>query len=127
MAAGEDLLIDRVLDVDCSKAWGGKALPHCPCLTRSRARGLWILSRGRRMRPEEALRLQGVDPELWCFEMTSSQQFAAAGNSMSVNVIRWRVLAFLVAMALLPRRPGRDPHRCSKLVMQSVNRFQLLR
>ena len=78
---------DRILDIDCSLKWASKSCTHSPCLTASRTRGLWLLSRGRRVRPDEALRLQGIDHKNWVFSMTSAQKFAAAGNSMSVSVL----------------------------------------
>ena len=60
---------------------------HCPCLTKSRTRGLWLLARGRRLTADEALRLQGFDVDHWSFRMSSAQKFAAAGNAMSVSVL----------------------------------------
>ena len=86
-AIGETLELDRVMDVDCAQQWGGKSKTWCPCLTRSRTRGLWLLRRGRRMRASEALRLQGVDESKWVFNMSSAQKFAAAGNCMSIPIL----------------------------------------
>ena len=47
-----------------------------------------MLSRGRRLRPAESLRLQGIRMEDWAFDMTRPQIFGAAGNTMSVNVLQ---------------------------------------
>ena len=51
-----------VLDCDTSVEWRPKSFKPgvSPCMTYSRSSGLWITSRGRRMRPHECMRVQGI-------------------------------------------------------------------
>lgn len=85
---------DRVIDVDCSWRWMRPASQTCPCLLRSRKQGLWILSRGRRMRFWEAARMQGVVPDDLSWPSPGSA-FAMIGNAMSAPVLE-RILARLL-------------------------------
>ena len=78
---------DRILDADASRGRSPRSQTHSPCLTHSRRKGLWLLSRGRRMRMRETLALQGVDYFNWHWDMTDQQATAAAGNAMSVPVL----------------------------------------
>ena len=78
---------DRIMDVDCSLKWASKSHTHSPCLTTSRTRGLWLLSRGRRVRADECLRFQGISSSDWKFNLSDAQKYAAAGNCMSVTVL----------------------------------------
>ena len=96
---------DRIIDVDCCLPWSSLATTHCPCFTASRKRGLWLLSRGRRLRPHEALRLQGVSIQDWASSLTDSQMFEAAGSSMSV-VVLIELLRTLLPCAGLGRHLG---------------------
>ena len=51
----------RIFDCDASKSWCGLSKLTSPCLTRSGTKGLRLSSRGRRLRPAEAWRLQLID------------------------------------------------------------------
>lgn len=78
---------DRILDADSSTGRSPRSRTYSPCLTHSRSQGLWLLSRGRRMRMCETLALQGIEYRNWRWDMTDQQAIAAAGNAMSVQVL----------------------------------------
>ena len=84
-----------IIDCDGSPAYT-KAIPGVsPCITRSRYRGHWLTSMGRRMNLQETLRLQGFDD---CFEnpVSERQLRLMLGNGMSLNVLE-RFLLQLIA------------------------------
>ena len=58
-----------------------------PCLTASRKYGLWLMSRGRRMRAREALKAQGVRHQEYRWPRLDSELFCMAGNAMNLNVV----------------------------------------
>ena len=86
--AGVDLLAEeRVINIDCSVKRLGKSKPMCPCLLAGHGSGFWLMSRGRRMRPLEALRLQGVQATAFTWPESRVEMFRMAGNAMNVDVL----------------------------------------
>ena len=75
---------DRVLDIDASPDWASRSATVAPCLTHSRAQGLWLLSCGRRLSPAETLGLQGIPVDHLLWSMKGGQARAAAGNAVCV-------------------------------------------
>ena len=71
-----------------------------PCLTH-RANGHWITSRGRRIRLEEMMRLQGMGPTQFIKAASDAQLRAQLGNTMSVNVIERILMRVLPAAGLV--------------------------
>ena len=80
--------VDRIMDADASVGRAPASGTHCPCLTHSRGQGLWLVSRGRRLRARETLAMQGIRFDDWSWSMSSTQIIAAAGNSMSVPILK---------------------------------------
>ena len=97
---------DLVVDIDCSGPRLRPASSVVPCLTASRTQGLWLLSRGRRMRPREALRCQGVSPAKYAWNVSSSEMFRLAGNAVSVPVVEAVLQRLLEDLRLLEAEPG---------------------
>ena len=96
-----------VLDIDSSAGWGA-AMANCsPCLTRSRTQGFWLTNRGRRMRLQEAMRLQGLDSGFPVI-VSEGQMRKQLGNSMSVNVLERLLSRLLPAAQLSSGQPVRD-------------------
>ena len=46
-----------------------------------------MMKRGRRMRCHEALKAQGMRPNLWKWQKADGELFRMAGNAMNLNVI----------------------------------------
>ena len=86
-----------ILDCDSSPSRSKASLGITPCLTRSRGQGHWISNRGRRMNPQEMLRLQGwFGPFV---QVTTDLQLGQLlGNGMSVNVMQRIYCSLLPAM-----------------------------
>ena len=80
--------VDRIMDADASVGRAPASCTHCPCLTHSRGQGLWLVSRGRRLRARETLAMQGIRLDDWSWAMSPTQIIAAAGNSMSVPILK---------------------------------------
>ena len=78
---------DIVMDCDASASRSHPHPPVAPTLTRSRIQGLWVLSRGRRVRPHEAVRLQGIHPSSLSLPSDSRCTYALAGNAMSTCLL----------------------------------------
>ena len=78
---------DRIIDADASVGRHPRSSTHSPCLTHSRGGGLWLLSRGWRVRQHESLALQGIRYSSWSWPMSPIQATAAAGNSMSLPTL----------------------------------------
>ena len=100
---------DRVLDIDASSRFTSKSGLISPCLTHSRAQGLWLIARGRRMSPAEAIAVQGIDVRSYRWSMKPNQVRAAAGNAMCLPVLALileTVVPFVTApSSTLPRHP----------------------
>ena len=58
-----------------------------PCLIASRTQGLWVLTRGRRVRPAEALRCLGIDAAAYTWPDSRAEACRLAGNAMSRPVV----------------------------------------
>ena len=89
-----------VMDIDSSSG-RSKAMACCsPCMMRSRYKGHWLSTRGRRMNVDEMLRLQGFRPRHFRSVISATELGKQCGNAMSVNVLE-RVLAKLLPAARL--------------------------
>ena len=110
-AAGMEVLLDRghnalkethIINV----GRGGKGVAaevmsgRCPCILHAKPLMKWITNRGRMLKLNEALRLQGMSPEKMKKPgNVSERQFAMqVGNAMSVNVVE-RILTRLLPAA----------------------------
>ena len=78
---------DLVVDTEHSRGRRRIARPFSPCLFASRKKGFWILTRGRWMRPHEALRCQGVDVGAYQWPSSNAECHRLAGNGICVNVL----------------------------------------
>ena len=76
-----------VVDCDSSLRYSNYMHNVSPCLTKSRARGHWLLHKNRRMNINEMLRLQGFNPAQVAVAVSESTLGQQIGNAMSVNVI----------------------------------------
>ena len=65
-----------------------------------RGAGPWLLSRGRRLRPHEGARLQGIVPETLSWLLSRTRIFHLLGDSMSLNVVERILLAALKCIGL---------------------------
>jgi DNA (cytosine-5)-methyltransferase 1 len=74
------------------------------CMTKSRAGGHWVTSRGRTMNLDEMLRCQGMER---CFkQVTTDRQLGSMiGNAMSQNVLERLLIKVLPAAGLASGRP----------------------
>jgi len=72
------------------------------CLTKSRARGFWLTSRGRRMTLDEQLRVQGMQRS---FKQVVSDRVLGGqiGNAMSQNVVERLLIQLLPAAGLISK------------------------
>ena len=111
-----------VMDIDSSSG-RSKAMAGCsPCMTRSRYKGHWLSTRGRRMNIDEMLRLQGFQPSQFRTVVLSSELGKQCGNAMSVNVLE-RVLAKLLPAARLAvthKRARRLTHQTQAMSKDST-------
>eukprot|EP00437_Effrenium_voratum_P033962 CAMPEP_0181476626 /NCGR_PEP_ID=MMETSP1110-20121109/41802_1 /TAXON_ID=174948 /ORGANISM="Symbiodinium sp., Strain CCMP421" /LENGTH=388 /DNA_ID=CAMNT_0023601911 /DNA_START=53 /DNA_END=1219 /DNA_ORIENTATION=+ len=95
---GQDPLNQTFLiDIDASARFRNFMRDRCPCMTKSRASGYWVSSRGRRMTLEEMLRCQGMERS---FEQVVSDRALGAqiGNAMSQNILE-RLFVKLLPLA----------------------------
>ena len=88
---------EYILDCDASAGWAGKPKLVCPCLTRSRARGFWNVSRGERLDSLACLRLQGIPAGQVVLPPKDTDVRELAGNSMSLCVVEQLLRAALVS------------------------------
>ena len=77
-----------IFDCDTSKEWRPRMFrpKTVPCLTFSRSNGLWISSRGRRMRPQECMRIQGIGRRK-LDKASPNKVREMVGNSMHVGTV----------------------------------------
>jgi len=95
--------------VDCDSS------PNCtkwtqnvaPCITSSRGSGHWVTNRGRRLRKQEMMRLQGMNPTTFKVAISETQLGKQLGNTMSVNVLE-RLFVRLLPAAGLARGELKD-------------------
>jgi len=86
-AGGDPTRTTYVVDCDASKDRMKWMQERSPCITRSRFKGHWLTSRGRRMTILEMFRLQGMDHTKFSPKVSPDQLGKQIGNSMSVNVV----------------------------------------
>jgi DNA (cytosine-5)-methyltransferase 1 len=104
-ARGErPLLKTFVVDHGSSASRCGVVEDKVMCMTKSRAAGHWITSRGRSMNLDEMLRCQGMER---CFkQVTTDRQLGIMiGNAMSQNVLEHLLVKVLPAAGLALGRP----------------------
>jgi DNA (cytosine-5)-methyltransferase 1 len=93
------------------------------CMTKSRAAGHWVTSRGRQMNLDEMLRCQGMER---CFkQVTTNRQLGIMiGNAMSQNVLERLLIKVLPAAGLALGRPLVDRWAAGKveLAAQTMKR-----
>jgi DNA (cytosine-5)-methyltransferase 1 len=92
---------DIIVDCDFSPPLKGSFMEnYSPCITRSRFKGHWITSKGRRFTLTEMLRLQGINPATFKKAVSDKALGQQIGNAMSVNVIE-RILIRVLRAANL--------------------------
>lgn len=99
--SGEEPLKNAfVVDCDSSVGFGSVGKDKVMCMTKSRASGHWITSRGCRMNLDEMLRCQGMERS---FKQVVSNRVLGAqiGNAMSQNVIERLLTRLLPAAGLV--------------------------
>mmetsp|Transcript_59158 Transcript_59158/g.95678 ORF Transcript_59158/g.95678 Transcript_59158/m.95678 type:complete len:369 (-) Transcript_59158:198-1304(-) len=102
--AGSDPLNQPfVLDCDSSCGWASFMKARTPCMTVSRAAGHWVTNRGRRMRTDEMMRLQGMDEKGFVQVVSDRQLGKQVGNAMSQNILERIMVRLLPAAGLVPR------------------------
>ena len=92
-----------VVDCDASKSRSSFMKEQSPCLTRSRFNGHWVSSRNRRMNVHEMMRLQGVDPQTFVYDISDQEIGRQLGNAMSVNVIERLLHSIFSSTNTLPQ------------------------
>ena len=90
-----EVVMDLDSSLDRCRFMTGKS----PCLLKSRARGYFLLRRGRRMRWHEMLRLQGISPPA-VKAVSDAALGAMAGNAMSQRVLELLFSRLLLAVGL---------------------------
>jgi len=97
-----------VVDIDSSTHRMKWMKDVSPCITRCRAAGHWVTSRGRRFTKDEMMRLQGMAPEKFKQVVPDVQLGKQIGNSMSVNVLERLFVRALPAAKLVDPRKVTD-------------------
>lgn len=108
-----------VIDADASTRFRSVMHDRVMCMTRSRAAGHWLTSRGRRMNIREMMALQGMDYDKFKQDVTDRQLGCQIGNAMSQNVIE-RILTKLLPAAGLVSSKTRLVDRWSKFVRDAI-------
>ena len=99
---------DFIMDCDASSSWCGKPRNHAPCLTKSRAKGLWLLSRGKIMSAETCCRLQGLCVSKLKLPAHDGATRILMGNAMSLSVVGRLLRGALLSVGLVS---GSTPDR----------------
>ena len=88
---------DYIVDDMVGKERGKTLRPrhNVPCFLHSRKQGFWIVTRGRRLNLQEALRFQGFNPDRIQIPQKATDLHQLLGNTMSINVIQRILLAAL--------------------------------
>lgn len=94
-----------VIECDASAQFTKAMFGISPCLTRSRFRGHWVTSLGRRINRAEALRLQGFESDFKC-PLSEAQLRMLLGNATSMNVLERLFCSLLPAAGLTAALPG---------------------
>eukprot|EP00931_Biecheleriopsis_adriatica_P081455 TRINITY_DN5477_c0_g1_i4.p1 TRINITY_DN5477_c0_g1~~TRINITY_DN5477_c0_g1_i4.p1 ORF type:complete len:404 (+),score=79.58 TRINITY_DN5477_c0_g1_i4:86-1213(+) len=103
-AAGKSPLTKTfIIDHQSSPKFCGWMQDKVMCMTKSRASGHWVTSRGRAMNLDEMLRCQGMERSFKQV-VSDSQMGAQIGNAMSQNVIERLMLRVLPAAGLVSAR-----------------------
>lgn len=91
-----------VIDLDASVRFRSVMKDRTMCMTKSRASGFWVTTRGRRMTVDEMLRCQGMER---CFKQVVSDRALGAqiGNAMSQNIIERLLIRLLPAAGLVSK------------------------
>jgi len=90
----------HIIDCDASPAFRSVMRDRTMCMTKSRASGFWVTSRGRRMNVDEMLRCQGMQRSFK--QVVSDRQLGAQiGNAMSQNIIERLLVKLLPAAGLV--------------------------
>ena len=97
----EDYFIACDADPKRSKCW----LKQSPCLLSSKSKGGWITSRGRRMKLEEQMRFQGIDPTIFTRDVSEPELGKQIGNAMSQCVIERLLNKLIPAAGFINKMP----------------------
>ena len=103
--------------------------PYAPALVRARQQGIWLLSRGRRARPLETIRLQGICTAGLYLTDNPRHSYAMAGNGMTVSVVGRTIGRALFSAGLVDNvmDPWKDGEALSWLVedakLPSLSKF----
>jgi len=92
----------HIIDCDASPKFRSVMKDRTMCMTKSRASGFWVTSRGRRMNVNEMLRCQGM-ARTFKQVVTDRQLGAQIGNAMSQNIIERLLIKLLPAAGLVPQ------------------------
>jgi hypothetical protein len=98
------------VEIDSSEEFGSWSAGYTPCITASRgkSRGFFITVHGRRIRVNEMMRCQGMQPKRlrkWTESMSRGAIGHAIGNAMSVCVLERLLPTVLYSAGILARRP----------------------
>jgi DNA (cytosine-5)-methyltransferase 1 len=90
----------HVIDIDASAKFRSVMHDRTMCMTKSRAAGFWVTSRGRRMNKDEMLRCQGMERS---FKQVVSDRALGMqiGNAMGQNIIERLLVQLLPAAGLV--------------------------
>jgi DNA (cytosine-5)-methyltransferase 1 len=102
------LKVSYVVDCDSSTYRMKWMKEISPCITRCRAKGHWVTSRGRRLTKDEMMRLQGMRPDIFKKVVSDCNLGKQIGNSMSVNVLERLFVRALPAAQLVPHGTLKD-------------------
>merc|ERR1712061_851959 len=99
---GKPLKKTFVIDLDASPKFRSVMRNRTMCMTKSRASGYWVTSRGRRMNLNEMLRCPGMRR---CFKQVVSDTALGCqiGNAMSQNILERLFVNLLPAAGLVQR------------------------
>ena len=100
--------IDYIMDCNTWEAWRSSPKQVCPCLTRSRPKGLLNVCRGEFLSGAASLRLQGVCTTGLRLPPREEDMRNLAGNGISVIVVERVIRAGLIACG---REPSSFPDR----------------
>ena len=84
------------------------------CLLSSQGRGHWVTNQGRRMKKEEQMRFQGINPTKFTIAVSEPELGKQIGNAMSQNVLERFFTQLLPAAGLVTKikqdgwRKGKD-------------------
>lgn len=99
-----------VVEIDSGEEFGSWTAGYTPCITASRGkpRGFFITIHGRRIRVNEMMRCQGMQPKRmrkWYKSMPRGVIGHAIGNAMSVCVLERLLPRVMYSAGILAKRP----------------------